>query len=357
MAAPAPICLVCKRAPASKCKGCFKVTYCSKECQRQDWSTHRAACPKQSPKPTRPESDLGDLLSADNMRRTLEALSDSDKYLFAVGTPTPVVQEIIDVMFPDNAFTDFTTEHVRRLAETHTVHPDSIRQIAYELDKRWKQGDRFTVVKTSTGSRQRVDQSTKQRCFVDHQRRARPPRRYYELSCHRQFFDADYNNYVYLRPEDEKSEEKAKALVILSVSLEYPLGVIERLLEASKKPQVLNAAWFKELAKLTQGYMSTKLLYHICYHAWENEGATLAFEREQQEWVIRATPNSRRRQSLSMMNTETLSSNISGIPRTCSVCELPRACFFTCPNCKKLRTCSDTCQVIDVANHQARCAS
>ena len=40
-------CTVCGRKPTQRCPGCKKRTYCSKRCQKYDWSrnAHRNDCP------------------------------------------------------------------------------------------------------------------------------------------------------------------------------------------------------------------------------------------------------------------------------------------------------------------------
>ena len=39
-------CYVCKKDAAKRCTGCLTISYCSRECQTQDWKYHRNTCKK-----------------------------------------------------------------------------------------------------------------------------------------------------------------------------------------------------------------------------------------------------------------------------------------------------------------------
>ena len=49
----------CKRLAQSKCAGCRQVYYCGRECQKNDWKNHKAACKLLAPKNTRKSSSKG----------------------------------------------------------------------------------------------------------------------------------------------------------------------------------------------------------------------------------------------------------------------------------------------------------
>jgi len=39
-------CVICGKVATSRCGGCLKTYYCSKECQKQDWKSHKLQCNK-----------------------------------------------------------------------------------------------------------------------------------------------------------------------------------------------------------------------------------------------------------------------------------------------------------------------
>ncbi len=48
------ICKVCQKVSTSQCARCRQVTYCSRECQKANWKTHKVQC-------VPPQMDIEDL--------------------------------------------------------------------------------------------------------------------------------------------------------------------------------------------------------------------------------------------------------------------------------------------------------
>lgn len=42
------VCAVCLKPAQSRCSKCHVTKYCSRECQQQDWSTHKIKCKSSS---------------------------------------------------------------------------------------------------------------------------------------------------------------------------------------------------------------------------------------------------------------------------------------------------------------------
>lgn len=74
-----PFCLICGKEGALSCTGCKIAKYCSKECQKSDWNTHRTNCVNANVlKLTEGDTRDATWKIASYLGRTLDSLNEDD---------------------------------------------------------------------------------------------------------------------------------------------------------------------------------------------------------------------------------------------------------------------------------------
>jgi hypothetical protein len=117
-------CQVCEKGKAegvklSFCNSCRSVSYCSRECQKADWKTHKHICK---------ELNIGDAKQAVNPEHLSRAEEAKERARNALSDCTPRVRRFFDLFFDSKGHTDHT-ETVRKMKKLFLKESRYNRQV------------------------------------------------------------------------------------------------------------------------------------------------------------------------------------------------------------------------------------